>query len=156
MKSLRWQGWNTMSPQRTHRHRKTPLEVGSSGTDGAWRPFVGQYHLRIVCHVRNAPVRACRLASRGALNPPPPGISESIYDEDCEESETDGFFQHPELPSVVRIPNARCARFWIEFEYGKWIWPKLAGNIFKRLNPTVNEATTRIFATNFDEACDWV
>ena len=88
------------------RPHNPPFQVGTAGMDGTWQPFDDPYRLVIRCHVRDSLVRVCRFSSEHGHNVPRPDVLIPIDDEDCQEDETDGYFQHPELPDVIRIPNA--------------------------------------------------
>jgi hypothetical protein len=133
-----------------------PFALGSRGRDGAWQPFVGDCHMEITVHVRDALVRVCRFADELGHNSPPPSVRLPIYDEDCKDDKCDGFFEHPDSAQIIRIPNAGCARFWISFELGKWIWPEPVGNSPGGLDPRLISLAAEAFATDFVEAYDWI
>jgi hypothetical protein len=77
------------------------------------------------------------------------------FDVDCGEDERDGLFVHPEAPNGILIPNAGCGQFWVEFEYGKWLYPRLKGRSVNLLSPAVTNLATKIFGAQFIEACSW-
>lgn len=132
-----------------------PLDIGGLGKDGTWQSWAGPYHLAIFCRVRNSLVRLCYLKSGEDPNGPPHDIGIPTFDEDCAEGELDGLFVHPLSPSPIRIPNAGCGRFWIEFEYGKWLYPKLTNDSVALLDPGVTRLAAETFGTAFVEACLW-
>lgn len=55
----------------------------------------------------------------------------------------------------MRVPHAGCATFWIGFRYGKFLYPKLDGRDLNALDESVVELATRVFETDFVQACDW-
>ena len=99
-----------------------PLDIGGVDEKGTWQSWAEPYHLEICCRVRESLVRLCHLKS--GEDPNTPDFWNPKFDEDCTDDESEGFFEHPLLPSPIRIPNAGCGRFWIEFEYGKWLYPR--------------------------------
>jgi hypothetical protein len=132
-----------------------PLEIGGIEKDGTWQAWTAHYHLGIHCRVRNSLVRLCYLKSGEDPNGPLPEIWIPMFDEDCSEDELDGFFEHPLSPSPIRVPKAGCGRFWIEFEYGKWLYPKLKNDSVVLLDLDVTRLATETFGTAFVEACSW-
>jgi len=128
-----------------------PLEIGSVGEKGTWQSWTGPYHLKIGCRVRASLVCLCVLTDPCL----PPDIEAPTFDEDCADDWTDGFFEHPLLPSPKRIRNAGRGRFWIEFEYGKWLCPRLKNDGVALLAPGVTRLAEETFSTGFVEACLW-
>ena len=66
-----------------------------------------------------------------------------------------GFFPRPPGCDLITVSNAGSARFWIEFEFGKWIFPKIE-NSFNVLDPQIVRCAEDVFATKFVQACHWV
>jgi hypothetical protein len=138
-----------------------PLDIGCADDNGTWQSWTEPYHLRICCSVRKSPVRLCLFKPGDAPNAPLTNIADFItnitpqFDEDCAEDEKDGLFVHPEAPDGIVIPNAGCGTFWVEFEYGKWLYPRLKDDSLALLNPVVIEWATEAFGTHFIEACSW-
>jgi len=67
------------------------------------------------------------------------------------ESET-GIFPNPWTGAVIEVPNAGSARFWIEFEFGRFIYPKIDKNL-DVLSPLLLEKTEECFQTKFVQGC---
>ncbi len=42
----------------------------------------------------------------------------------CSPNDRLGVFTNPSTSEVIEVPNAGCVRFWIEFEYGKSLFPR--------------------------------
>jgi len=101
------------------------LDIGSV-EQGPWRRFERPCHLEIRCRVRSHVVRLYDLRSADELNRPPDFANPTppMFDEDCSADENDGLFVHPEA-GVLRIAGAGCASFWVEFNYGKFVFPRL-------------------------------
>ena len=79
----------------------------------------------------------------------------SVFGEDFAEDESDGFFEHPLSPSPIYVAGASCARFWIEFEHGKWLYPRLRNGSVAALDQNIIDLATEVFGTTFVEACSW-
>ena len=107
----------------TLRPRSPLLEIGSRAQDGKWHPWLEAYGLDLYFHVRNSPVRVCCEIDGGV------DVLSANYwnpvDENCSESDVVGLFSHPESCDPIPIPNAGCARAWIEVILGKWLYPRL-------------------------------
>ncbi len=130
-----------------------PLDIGGVDEKGTWQSWAEPYHLEICCRVRESLVRLCHLKS--GEDPNTPDFWNPKFDEDCTDDESEGFFEHPLLPSPIRIPNAGCGRFWIEFEYGKWLYPRPKNDGVALLAPEVTRLAAETFGTAFVEACLW-
>jgi hypothetical protein len=65
-----------------------------------------------------------------------------------------GVFNHPCTNKVIEVPVAGCARFWIEFEFGKWLVPKI-DNSLDLLEPLIVETARECFGLGFVQGCHW-
>jgi hypothetical protein len=65
--------------------------------------------------------------------------------------QTIGVFTHPWTGNRVEVANAGGARFWIEFEFGKWVFPEMTDN-FDVLRPDLVEVTESCFGARFVQA----
>ncbi len=74
------------------------------------------------------------------------------FGEPCEARENIGYFLNPWTNESVGIPDAGCARFWIEFEFGRFIYPMI-GNNFDVLNPSLIAMAEECFQTEFAQGC---
>ncbi|HEV2455456.1 MAG TPA: hypothetical protein VGY98_14425 [Verrucomicrobiae bacterium] len=131
-----------------------PFPVGLV-EDGKWAPMVGGYFLEIRCRIRNNIVRLYSLDNEDDLQRPPDFAKfEPRFDEDCSLEEREGIFVHPES-GAVRIQNAGCGTFWIEFRLGKLIFPRLNSGGVNLLDDSVVCLAQRAFNCEFVQACDW-
>jgi hypothetical protein len=134
--------------------RNPPLDIGHVEND-AWKKMDDPYHLEIRCRVRARIVRLFRLQSEEQLHRPPASANmELIFDEDCDLNEHDGLFVHPEL-GAIRIPNAGCGTFWIEFNYGKFIFPRVKDKSVNLMQESIVNLAKTTFGTEFVQACNW-
>jgi hypothetical protein len=66
-----------------------------------------------------------------------------------------GFFRNPRTGETIRVPNAGYARFWIEFRFGKWLFPEMKDNGLDLLSIPVVDAAYKAFSTRFNQGCSW-
>lgn len=131
-----------------------PLAIGYVEND-TWNPMAGAYHLEIRFRVRSNIVRLYLLESENDLHRPP-DLSKfrPRFGEDCSVGEREGIFVHPES-GAIRIPNAGCGTFWIEFKFGKFIFPRLRDHGVNTLDDSIVTLARRAFNCDFVQACDW-
>lgn len=96
----------------------------------------------------------------------PEAVSTSAWDEEagpnarnvpefgsvCTNAVTIGIFPNPWTGDVIEVANAGCARFWIEFEFGKFIYPKVTDS-FEVLTPDIVSGAEHSFGTQFAQGC---
>jgi hypothetical protein len=131
-----------------------PLDMGY--VEGAqWKRMNGAYHQRIVCRVRKDIVRLFTMQSEDELTRPPDFASyRPRFNEDCSPEEHSGLFLHPQI-GVIRIENAGCASFWVQFEFGKLIFPLAKDGKVDLLSESLVREATNAFVTEFVQACNW-
>jgi len=65
-----------------------------------------------------------------------------------------GIFHHPKTLKVIEVPMAGCARFWIEFEYGKMLFPRIKDSL-DLIEPKIIGAAESDFRVKFIQGCHW-
>jgi hypothetical protein len=65
---------------------------------------------------------------------------------------TIGIFSNPWTGEVIEVPNAGSARFWLEFEFGKFIYPKIDKSL-EVLSPPLVEKAEECFQTKLVQGC---
>jgi hypothetical protein len=71
----------------------------------------------------------------------------------CDEVRDDvGVFPNPWTKEVIEVPNAGRARFWIEFEFARFLYPRPERN-FDILSPSIVERAEACFETRFAQGC---
>ena len=65
---------------------------------------------------------------------------------------TTGIFPNPWTGAVIEVSNASAARFWIEFEFGRFIYPEIDKNL-DVLSPLLLEKTEECFQTKLVQGC---
>jgi hypothetical protein len=75
-----------------------------------------------------------------------------LFGTPCSSGDDMGIFPNPWTGEAVEVPHAGCARFWIEFEFGKFIYPKVDRN-FDFLSPLIVAEAEQCFQTKFVQGC---
>lgn len=60
----------------------------------------------------------------------------------------DATFRHPVTGELIEVANAGCSRFWVEFEFGKWLLPKINTSL-NILDPSIAAMAQESFSTAF-------
>lgn len=132
----------------------SPCSVGYVENE-RWIPVVDDYHLEIRCRVRKNVVKLSMLESEDELDRPADLAKwQPRFDEDCSIDERDGISVHPEIGGI-RITNAGCATFWIEFKYGKFIFPLSKENGLNILDNSIITLARKTFGVDFVQASQW-
>lgn len=112
--------------------------------------FTEPHHVGVTCRVYSK----CRSTSN-PLEEPSSGEKIIRYGKICSELQTDGLFTNPHNGENFKIPDAGCARSWIEFELGKFLLPEFTKNNLELLNPFIVAEAERIFGINLVQGCYW-
>ncbi len=70
----------------------------------------------------------------------------------CKSPAEKGIFPNPWTGDVIEVADAGCARFWIELEFGKFIYPKVTDNL-EIMSPAVVLGAEKCFRTKFAQGC---
>jgi hypothetical protein len=70
----------------------------------------------------------------------------------CKNAAENGIFPNAWTGDVIEVTDAGCARFWIEFEFGKFIYPKLTDNL-EVMSPALVLGAEKCFRTKFAQGC---
>jgi len=73
----------------------------------------------------------------------------------CLESPPQGIFTNPYNMETIRVPEAGYARFWLQFELGKFLVPEIYDNDLNILNPRILAIAEQIFNISFVQGCYW-
>jgi len=120
-----------------------------------WKPMTEAYHQEIRCCVRDHIVRLSMAHTEEELHQPLDLSKwQPILDEDCSDDDREGVFAHPQKTGI-RIPNAGCGKFWIEFRYGKFIFPMLKNGGLDLLDDSLVNLARKTFGGDFVQACHW-
>jgi hypothetical protein len=72
----------------------------------------------------------------------------------CPQTHTIGFFTSPTTGNTIEVPGAGCARFWIQFEFGKWLFPQVTNSLDLLPLPIIRAAEEN-FEIRFSQGCEW-
>jgi hypothetical protein len=124
-----------------------PVPVGSWEIE--WVPFEDPYYVRIGCSVRPSPVWTSD--DQEAVNK---NRNAASFGDPCSDADRDGRYTHPETLKVIVVPHAGCARFWIEVEFGKSLFPPIEDRLDLAAVEFVALAED-VFGTRFLQGCSW-
>jgi hypothetical protein len=99
--------------------------------------FKETYSYDLSCHLRAKAVSTCEEPPFGSLRPGERAI---------------GIFRHPRTGATIDVPRAGCARFWIQFQFGKWLLPKIEGKL-NLIDPSILANATGSFEVGFAQGC---
>ncbi len=106
-------------------------------TDSEGSAFKGTYSYEIRCRLRAEVVSTC---------------AEPPFGSPCPSERQSGIFRHPNTGTTIEVPNAACARFWIEFQFGKWLLPRIDRSL-NVLEPSILANAIERFGTGFAQGC---
>jgi hypothetical protein len=72
----------------------------------------------------------------------------------CDARNRLGIFHYPSTLEVIKVPNAGCARFWIEFEYGQALFPTIDDHL-DLIEPKIIAAAEKALGVKFSQGCRW-
>jgi len=109
-------------------------------------PYADSYLCQASCHVRP------ELVSTSCWNKflSPNGPSVPPFGEACKDESRVGIFSHPWTGNLIQVPDAGCSRFWIEFEFGKFLLPKMSDSL-DVLQPTMIAEIEQCFGTRLTQ-----
>jgi hypothetical protein len=110
----------------------------------------GEYHFEIRCSVRSAVVCTSDMHEEVVKD-----RALIWFGDDCGSEESVGLYAHPESLKLIKVPGAGCARFWVAFELGKFLFPKIQGGDLNVLNSTIVDVAADIFRTPLVQGCKW-
>jgi len=70
----------------------------------------------------------------------------------CKNPIRNGTFPNPWTGDVIEVADAGCARFWIEFEFGRFIYPKVTDSL-EVMSPEIVLGAERCFRTKLVQGC---
>lgn len=106
---------------------------------GELSEFKETYGYEVRCCVRSAMVSTCG-------DPP--------FGSPCRPGEKSGIFRDPTTGAEIEVAGAACARFWIEFQFGKWLLPKISSSL-SLLHSSIEAKAIKCFGVGFAQGCSW-
>ncbi len=77
------------------------------------------------------------------------------YNKPCPEPTAFGYFTDPTTRKTIKVADAGRARFWIEFELGKWLIPIIKNGNLEILNPEIVACAESDFDVTFAQGCTY-
>jgi hypothetical protein len=77
-----------------------------------------------------------------------------FFGKPCNPKDRLGVYHNPNTLEVIEVPDAGCARFWIEFEYGKMLFPPIEDRL-DLIEATIVAVAKCAFGINFVQGCHW-
>lgn len=77
------------------------------------------------------------------------------YGEVCERAVSRGIYSNPHDLDVIEVAGAGCARFWVQFELGKFLFPQIVDGNLELLDPAIVRAAKAAFGMRFVQGCYW-
>jgi hypothetical protein len=111
--------------------------------------FDEPYCIDITCHVASKTRCTSNLHQESGKN-----LDVAAYGEPCPSDAKLGLFSNLNNLQVIEVPNAGCARFWIEFQLGKFLFPKVETNL-ELLHPAIVRMANQTFGVTFAQGCHW-
>jgi hypothetical protein len=107
------------------------------------------YYVGVVCRVSSV------LRSTSSLEEERKGVE--FYDEPHKGKDHTGYFTHPDDPELIlKVAEAGCARFWIEFELGNSVFPIFDNpDSLDLLDESIVADAKRAFGIDFVQGCSW-
>lgn len=111
--------------------------------------FKGQYDFLIHCSLR------AEVVSTSDWHDEVP-IKRKVksFGQPCSSRDRLGICHNPNTLAVIEVPKAGCARFRIEFEYGKMLFPPIVDRL-DLIEPKIVAAAEKEFAIKFVQGCHW-
>lgn len=124
--------------------------VENSNQGSTVTSYVGEYAFSVRCCVRAQAVSMSDWHEE--IAPAPENVAP--FDSPCRGENAKRLFHDPLTSEVVELAVAGCSRFWIEFECGKSLLPKIYKTIELLAMPIV-DAALEVFGVDFVQGCRW-
>jgi hypothetical protein len=111
--------------------------------------FSGQYDFCVYCHVRPEIVSMSNWHGDNQSE-----LEVTYFGEPCSQDNTIAIYTHPNTFEKIEVSNAGFARFWIEFEFGKSLFPDIHDSLDLLAQPIV-ESANKSFGIQFIQGCHW-
>lgn len=142
-------------------HAIAGLEEYTVFTSGEWKASDAPLQLLTTDGKPFEDIHLCGIACKARPRP----VSTSAWDfgiptdrniprfgSPCEAEPDTGTFSNPWSGTAIEVPGAGCSRFWIEFEFGKFVLPKIEDRL-DVLSPAVAHLAEECFKTRFVQGC---
>jgi hypothetical protein len=111
--------------------------------------FKGKYDFLVHCCLRSEVVSTSNWHDEVPIK-----RNVKSFGEPCSSTERLGIFHNPNTLEIIEVPKAGCARFWIEFDYGKMLFPAIVDRL-DLIEPKIVAAAEKEFTVEFVQGCRW-
>jgi hypothetical protein len=111
--------------------------------------FTGAYDFLVRCCLRAEVVSTSDWHDEVPVKRKP-----EFFGRPCNSKNRLGIFHNPKTLAVIEVPNAGCARFWIEFEFGKMLFPSIKDSL-DIIEPSIVGVANETFGVKFVQGCLW-
>lgn len=128
-----------------------PFKLYTASSDGGTAnavPFEDSYDYEIQLCLRQEPVSTSDWHEEISPEPLAPRFGQPGHGE-----KRRGYFHHPQTGAVITVEDAGCARFWLQFQCGKFLYPKIEGTNLNVLEPQTLKIATQSFGVGFSQGC---
>lgn len=77
------------------------------------------------------------------------------YGKPCSRESDRGFYVNPHTGADIEIQGAGCAKFWIGFELGKFLFPSISDGNLDLVDRGILDFAENLFETRFVQGCYW-
>jgi hypothetical protein len=112
--------------------------------------FNGPYHFAVTCRMSSDFRSTSDLHEESGGAPEVP-----LYGRLCKDVPRRGLVSNPHTLDLIEVPNAGCARFWVEFELGKSLFPRFDRGDLEFLDPAIVTEAENVFDIRFAQGCNW-
>jgi hypothetical protein len=109
----------------------------------------GRYGFAVHCCLRREVVSTSNWHEESPIK-----RSVTLFGQRCTLENRLGIFSHPDTLAIIEVPNAGCARFWIEFEFGKMLFPEIDDRL-DLMEPSIVRFAEDRFRIKFAQGCCW-
>jgi len=111
--------------------------------------FVGTYEFSVNCCLRT------QIVSLSESHDEAPTYKKVVpFGQACSSNDRLGVFYNPDTLNRIEVAGAGCARFWVEFEFGKSLFPKIVDRL-DLIEPSIVTVVENSFAMTFVQGCNW-
>jgi hypothetical protein len=111
--------------------------------------FRGAYGFCVHCRLHAQSVSTSDWHDNGSLK-----HKVASFGTSCDSKNRMGIFYHPKTLKLIEVPGAGCARFYIEFEFGKALFPEIADRL-DIIEPSILDLARQHFEIEFVQGCHW-
>jgi hypothetical protein len=135
--------------------RLAPVPVGAI-EKGRWKPWKHRLALRLACCVRSKLVSMSNTPNNiVSMGNTQDNDDVPRFRHPCKRTNRVGYFTDPITMNVIEVPDAGCASFWIELEFGKWLVPRAVEKNVSLARPDFIRLASNAFQVEFRQGCFW-